>query len=124
MHPITAGEVGRSPAMDTRNIATAVGFVAFLMATEGVSQERERERGEVRSAECVACHGPAGMSPNPTFPILAGQDPAYLESQLQKFQSGERYHPLMTPVAKSLTAEDIKALAVYFSRVGPLAHEG
>lgn len=78
-------------------------------------------RGQAKSAHCVACHGPTGVSPNPTFPHLAGQNATYLAIQLEHFRSGERYHALMTPVAESLTNEDIADLAAYFSSIGPLA---
>lgn len=82
---------------------------------------QDAARGEARSADCVACHGARGVSPNPTFPHLAGQNAAYLEIQLENFRNGTRYHPLMSPVAESLSASDIEDLAVYFSRIGPLA---
>lgn len=77
--------------------------------------------GQTKSLQCVACHGPSGISPNPMFPHLAGQNASYLEIQLENFKSGERYHPLMTPVAQALSQEDVADLAAYFSRIGPLA---
>lgn len=77
--------------------------------------------GRTKSLQCVACHGPTGVSPNPMFPHLAGQNASYLEIQLERFKSGERYHPLMTPVAQSLSRADIIALATYYSHIGPLA---
>lgn len=77
--------------------------------------------GQEKSMQCVACHGAAGISTNPMFPHLAGQHAAYLEAQLDRFQTGERYHPLMTPVAQSLSRRDMQELAIYFSRIGPLA---
>ncbi len=74
--------------------------------------------GSAKSAQCMACHGPAGISTNPTFPHLAGQNAAYLVRQLERFRSGERYDALMTPVAQSLSDDDISALAMYFDSVG------
>lgn len=81
----------------------------------------DAERGHAKSAVCVACHGPIGISPNPLFPHIAGQQAAYLEMQLEHFRSGERYHPLMTPIAQTLSTQDISDLATYFSSIGPLA---
>ena len=75
-------------------------------------------QGEGRSAECVACHGVNGISENPMFPHLAGQNAAYLQAQLENFRDGTRYHPLMTPVAQSLSDEEISELANYFSSIG------
>ena len=54
------------------------------------------------------------------FPHLAGQNASYLEIQLENFRSGERYHPLMTPIAQSLSRQDVIDLAIYYSRIGPL----
>ena len=86
----------------------------------------DAERGEVLSAHCVSCHGPIGMTSNPTFPHLAGQNAAYLQLQLEKFQSGVRYDPLMTPIAESLSEQDVADLATYFSSLafGGLASAG
>lgn len=82
---------------------------------------QEVAAGRAKSSGCVACHGVAGVSPNPVFPHLAGQNAAYLELQLEHFRSGQRYHPLMTPIAESLSREDVRDLAEYYSRLGPLA---
>lgn len=105
-------------------------LTAGLASMTGPAQEEARQdasegaaaRGEAKSLECVACHGPAGVSPNPTFPHLAGQNATYLQMQLDHFQSGKRYHPLMTPVAKSLSTRDMADLAIYFSRIGQASH--
>lgn len=78
-------------------------------------------RGEEKAADCVACHGALGISPNPLFPNLAGQNGAYLQMQLEKFKQGDRYHPLMTPIAQSLSQQEINDLAAYFSSIAPLA---
>lgn len=75
------------------------------------------EQGRAKAAQCAACHGIEGRSANPSFPRLAGQSATYLAVQLQKFRSGERHHPLMSPVASALSDEDIDDLAQYFSRI-------
>ena len=64
---------------------------------------------------CVACHGPAGNSPSPQFPILAGQTARYLYLQLRDFQEGRRSDPLMTPMSVGLTRDEMRALADYFA---------
>ncbi|MBN1240908.1 MAG: cytochrome c [Gammaproteobacteria bacterium] len=93
-------------------------FAALAAASVGAS---DPERGQRKSVACVACHGPVGISPNPTFPHIAGQHATYLQMQLDNFRSGERYHPLMTPIAQTLTDQDIADLAMYYSSIGPLA---
>lgn len=66
---------------------------------------------------CVACHGEQGRSAQPDVPHLAGQQRAYLANQLAAFRSGERRNPLMQAIAAQLTADDIKALAHYWSEL-------
>jgi cytochrome c553 len=64
---------------------------------------------------CIACHGAHGRSSLPDVPHLAGQQRAYLASQLTAFRSGERKNPLMQAIAAQLSPDDIKALARYWS---------
>ncbi|WP_406667383.1 c-type cytochrome [Gallaecimonas sp. GXIMD1310] len=68
---------------------------------------------------CVACHGPSGVGGGP-IPRLAGQQQAYLETQLQAWRNGTRsgdQDAIMTQVAKKLTDAEIKAMAHYFAGI-------
>ena len=67
------------------------------------------------AAVCAACHGASGISTLGTFPNLACQKNEYLSGALTAFQSGGRNNPIMSPVAKGLSAADIRNLAAYFS---------
>lgn len=71
--------------------------------------------GKAKSASCAGCHGPAGVSNNPLWPNLAGQKEAYLVKQMKAFRDGERNDPMMAPMAKPLSDDDIANLAAYFS---------
>ncbi|MBL29125.1 MAG: cytochrome C [Rhodospirillaceae bacterium] len=71
-------------------------------------------RGLEKSMQCVACHGYGGVTDNPTFPNLAGQNAGYLSLQLEHFRSGKRYDPVMSPIAQTLSDDDIADLAAYF----------
>jgi cytochrome c553 len=64
---------------------------------------------------CKACHGPGGISVNPTIPNLAGQKPAYLEAQLKAFRSKDRRNDLMNVIAGQLNDAGIHELAVFWS---------
>lgn len=68
-----------------------------------------------QAAVCAGCHGPAGVSPNPEWPNIAGQNKGYLVSSLKGFRDGTRNNPMMSPVAKGLSDGDIETLATYFS---------
>ena len=97
----------------------ARGLVVLLSSAPAIAEDEMRGQG--RTTECVACHGVSGISDNPMFLHLAGQNAAYLHMQLDNFRDGTRYHPLMTPVAQSLTDQEISDLAEYFSSLRPLA---
>ena len=64
---------------------------------------------------CRACHGPVGVSINPAIPNLAGQKPAYLESQLRAFRSQNRKNDLMNVIAGQLIDAEIHEFAAYWS---------
>jgi cytochrome c553 len=64
-----------------------------------------------------------GNSESPNFPRLAGQQPAYLISQLENFRNHHRADPegfeYMWGIASKLSDEQIKGLAEYFSTQTP-----
>lgn len=71
---------------------------------------------------CEICHADAGVGLAPSFPYLAGQYPYYLERQLLLWKRGERTNdPLevMAEIARRLSDDEIRALALYFARVRP-----
>lgn len=78
--------------------------------------------GKKKSVMCAACHGPLGVSANPLWPNLAGQEEGYLIKQLKAFKSGDRNDPVMSAMASPLTEKDIKNLSAYFSSLAP-AHK-
>jgi len=53
------------------------------------------------------------------YPILAGQTSRYLYLQLRDFQEGRRSDPQMSPVAATLTRDEMRELADYFSKQKP-----
>lgn len=70
---------------------------------------------------CIACHGADGNSPTSANPILAGQGADYLLKQLSEFKAGGdkppvRNNPIMAGMTAALSMEDMKGLALYFSR--------
>src|SRR5688572_14319108 len=73
------------------------------------------EKGQAKAAPCVACHGVNGNSVNPEWPNLAGQHETYIQRQLTAFKSDQRQNPLMTPMAKPLSNEDVADLGAFFA---------
>jgi cytochrome c553 len=66
---------------------------------------------------CAACHGPQGQG-NAQMAALAGQGYAYLKSSFADWRKGYRANsePMAT-FAKTLTEDQIEALAQYLSRL-------
>jgi cytochrome c553 len=76
---------------------------------------------EQKAQVCAACHGPNGQSSNPTLPSLAAQTSRYLYEELRDFQSGRRQSATMTPIAKTLSTDEMQALADYFGEQRPMS---
>jgi cytochrome c553 len=70
-----------------------------------------REKAQV----CAACHGADGNSQNPEYPILAGQSWRYIYIELKDFKEGRRSDPQMSPMAATLSQDDMIALGNYFA---------
>lgn len=79
--------------------------------------EGDAKAGKVKSELCQGCHGPNGISVDPTtFPNLAGQFAGYIFKQVQDFQLGNRNDDTMSAMAATVTSrEDLKDIAVYFA---------
>lgn len=94
----------------------AIASLALVAGTASADSlvDGSAENGKARSVTCLACHGPEGISANPMWPNLAGQNAPYLLQQLQSFKDGSRSDPLMSSQAMLLSDKDMADLAVYF----------
>ena len=94
---------------------TAMAALALLSAP--VFAAGNADAGKAKSAVCAACHGSDGISSLEIYPNLAGQKEAYLAGQLQNYRDGERKNPIMAPMAKPLSDDDIADLAAYYANM-------
>ncbi len=90
-------------------------FGLLLALTTEVIWAGDIEAGESKAASCAGCHGSQGVSSIPGFPHLAGQKAGYLVASLKRFKSADTISPVMGPLAKSLSDEDISDLAAFYS---------
>ena len=97
-----------------KKIAGVVVMHAILCLSNPVSAG-DAEAGKGKAAACVGCHGEAGISSNPLWPNLAGQQQGYIVKQLRAFRDGTRTDPMMSPIAMPLTDADIENLAAYYN---------
>jgi cytochrome c553 len=101
-----------------KRILSPMVVTAALVLSTGLSttaNAADAAAGKAKSATCGACHGPAGISSNPMWPNLAGQQAAYAEKQLRAFRDGQRNDPMMSGMAKPLSDADIADLSAYYA---------
>jgi cytochrome c553 len=89
--------------------------LAIAMGISNTTLADDIAAGKAKAASCAGCHGAVGISNNPSWPNLAGQQKAYLAKQMRDFRSGIRQDALMTPMAKPLTDKEIANLAAYYN---------
>lgn len=88
--------------------------LAEIMADEKVHQ-MALEEGRARTVLCKTCHGADGKSVREGAPNLAGQNPAYIVDQFERFKDGRRNDFLMSNLAKTFSKEDMLKISLYFS---------
>lgn len=71
--------------------------------------------GRKKAAVCAGCHGAEGVSPNPVWPSLAGQQRGYLAGAMQAYKGGARRDPLMTEQAKGLSEADMIEISAFYA---------
>ena len=98
-------------------LVSILSILGFLFSSQAMAAG-DAAAGKAKSATCVACHGPAGVSTVPMYPNLAGQHATYIVSQLKAFKSGERKNASMSPMAKPLSEKDMEDLAAYYESLG------
>jgi cytochrome c553 len=104
--------------------STALGAFAFATA----SWAKDASKGAVPDNEvqsklqyCKVCHGVSAQGFRGYYPIprVAGQQPTYLENQLQAFIEHRRTNNVMFNVAHSLSPSMVAALAANFNALNP-----
>lgn len=98
-------------------------LLLFPMAAFPVhAQTGNAEAAKGKVSMCIGCHGiPMYKTVFPevySVPLIAGQSPEYLVKALQAYRAGERSHPSMQGIARSLTDQDMADVAAYYGRAG------
>jgi len=70
---------------------------------------------EMKLQVCGACHGQDGQPINAMTPIIWGQLTNFLTKQLHDYRAGDRDNPIMSGMAKTLTQEELRPAAMYFT---------
>jgi cytochrome c553 len=98
----------------------AVLFASSMQLAMAADVIGNAKAADNKVAMCIGCHGIPGYKA--TFPEvyqvpkLGGQTAKYLENALNAYKKGERTHPTMDGIAKSLSDQDIADLAAYYAQ--------
>ena len=101
---------------DMKDIAAYLSGPSVITQSKSDVPATERPKA---TETCLACHGTNGVGITADYPTLAGQHADYLERALHDYQKGGRKNAVMAGMAATLTAEDIAALAHYYSTRSP-----
>ena len=92
-------------------------ILALLMATSPFvvhqSAAAQNSQGAQLAAMCAACHRLDGRDQG--IPSIIGLNPRKLSEAMEAFRSGKRSSQIMNVVARSLSTEEIAALAEYLA---------
>jgi cytochrome c553 len=111
-------------------ILSVILAAAFATTVSAAALAQDKSKGKVDFSQaelkaktdyCKTCHGLSGQGFRGSFPMprLAGQQPEYLENQLQAFIDRRRNNPVMFNVAHVLSPSMLKALAEHFRDLNP-----
>lgn len=108
--------------MTFKQLASA--FALSGLAWAAAHAEGNIQAGQAKAASvCVACHGLDGNSVNPEWPSIAGQHAQYIVKQVKAFRAGQRNNPLMSPIAMTLTEQEVEDVAAYYATQKPKGQE-
>ena len=102
-----------------------VGYYRFDQALDQMAASNEANAGQWPQLPevCLICHGHRGNAVTQLYPRLAGQPATYLAQQLQAFANDQRHNANMSPLARTMSADEIKRLADYYASQPPLRND-
>ncbi len=103
-----------------KTIKFSVLLLGLFLSLPALALNGNAERGKASAAICSACHQADGNGMNipggESWPRLAGLDADYIYKQLVEFKGGKRVNASMAPFAMMLDDQQMKDLAVYYSK--------
>jgi cytochrome c553 len=113
-HPTMAAQMAAFSDADMQDIAAFFASQGQLR-TGDAGSGAAATRGRQKASVCAACHGETGTSTGAGWPSLAGQHRDYLEHAIAGYKAKSRQDPVMQAQAMSLSDQDIKDLAAFYS---------
>ena len=109
----------QAASMSEQDMADVAAYLAGpKVLTESKTDVKPSDRPKA-SEVCLACHGTNGVGITADYPTISGQHRDYIERALTDYKKGARKNAVMAPMAATLTEQDIKELAAYYSSQSP-----
>ena len=91
-------------------------LAVFILAVPlTLSADGNPKIGKEKAKVCEACHGPTGISIDPSYPNLAGQYEDYMAQALNDYRYGDRTNAIMVGMVSTLNDQDVKDLAAWYA---------
>ncbi len=97
-------------------------YLMFVISVSSMFVAVQADEGEklYQAKGCATCHGPAGISPAPIWPNIAGQHKQYLVSQMKDIKSGKRNNGMsvtMQAITAAVSDEEFEKIADWLSKL-------
>lgn len=96
--------------------------ILSLHAFAPAALAQDASAGEKKAAMCIGCHGIPGYQASfpevHKVPMISGQNAKYIVAALTAYKKGDRRHPTMDAIAKSLSEQDMADLAAFYHSHG------
>lgn len=102
--------------MSDKKLLLAAALCAGLAAGPDTAHA---DAAQIANSVCIGCHGYGGISYDPKYPSLAGQQASYVVKQLNEFVAGKRDNAEMMPFLKPINPAEFAALGAYFAAQKP-----
>jgi len=113
--------------MAEADIVNIAGYYSSQPAVAQTQETQSTDTSYIAGASvaeiCEDCHGDKGISTEEGMPSLAGQQPIYLMTSTQDYQSGGRDQADKVEMLEELKAVDIEQMAMYFASQSAPARE-
>jgi len=119
LHSLFVGATSTRTSIATLALAASCFMAAPVLAADPPKGNIEAAKAKV--SMCIGCHGIPGYRASfpevYRVPKIAGQSEKYIQVALRAYASGERTHPTMDAISKSLSDQDIADLAAYYANL-------
>jgi cytochrome c553 len=102
-------------------VAVSVGSIASTSGSAVAAEVVGNPKAAPGKIEmCIGCHAIPGYKTAfpEVYPVpkIGGQSARYIEAALKSYRKGDRKHPSMTGIARSMSDQDIADVAAYYSQ--------